>query len=567
MENKQSYFKNNIRRIFLLYAIIPVLLITFICLFVFWGAWRYSLEEITKIDNRVIAADLETAITSYMERAKYFAVHKNILDDPIDINTRVEIFESIYKIANSLGRRANLYVFDNEFKPVISSTRSIPSYLDGNYYENWGIVRKMTHQPDEIALKVVEGESSHSMRLLIGKAIIGEKKNEGYIILVMDSREFTTKIASLESQTIITDEFGWVYATNNYSFLDNLNRFYRNNEGEDDYIKNNLGSYYITTTSILNNQIQIHSISSLSSQSYMFRAISAVLFIVFSMMIIAVFISTKQMAAKKTKDIYEIIRAFEKVKEGNLDTYIDISSNDEFEIIGESYNLMLDSLKKQIETNEEMGRLLISSQTKQLETQFNPHFLYNTLENIRYMCRLNPSSASNMIYNLSKLLRYSINNVQEEVVVKEDIAYTKNYMSILRHRFNKRFQYRIYISKEIEQCIIPKLTIQPMIENSIKYGFDGNDSLKVEIRGYKKDGKLILVCSDNGSGINLKTLEEIRHILSAESNKTNHTGLFNIHRRIQLMYGEEYGVHLESEPHNGTVVSVVIPVKYRASVL
>jgi sensor histidine kinase YesM len=310
----------------------------------------------------------------------------------------------------------------------------------------------------------------------------------------------------------------------------------------------------------------VYSILPLSNQLLIIKYIVIILLFVFAMMILFVFISSKGMASKKTKDLYAIIDTFEKAKEGDLDTHINITSNDEFETIAEAYNQMLDSLKDQIERNKEMGKLVTFSQTKQLESQFNPHFLFNTLENIRFMCKMEPDIASKMVLNLSTLLRYSISNTQEEVTVDEDIAYTENYMSILKFRFNQRFQYSIDITPEMEECIIPKLLIQPMIENSIKYGFVGRERLVVEISGFKEDDKLVMICSDDGAGMTPEILEEIQQVLNSSTNRSSHTGLYNINRRLQLKYGEEYGIQIESEYGKGTTLKVILPIKYGVEV-
>lgn len=559
--DKHSYFKEDIRRILFLYAIVPVVLLTVLCLIVFWGSWRFSLEKTNKKDNKQITADLERTITSYIEVTEKLVEQKDILTGEVDVSTRVEIFENIYEVSNKLDRKANLYIFDHQSKPVISSKKTIPDFLDSNYYGNWGILRMMNQHPDDVALKLVKDENSDTMQLVIGKAMVIEGKIEGYIVFILDSKQFQISIADLESQTIITDEYGWVYASNNYSFLDNMDRYVLKSETKGN-VTYKLDKYYITSNAILNNRIHIYSISPLSNQISMFLFVLVILIFVFAMMIFAVFLSSKKVAVKKTMDLYTIIRAFEKVKEGDLNTYLDISSNDEFTVIGESYNLMLDSLKEQINTNKEMGRLVITSQAKQLESQFNPHFLYNTLENIRFMCKLDAISASNMIYNLSSLLRYSINNSQEEVTVKEDVFYTENYMSILKYRFNQRFHYVIDLPDIVERCIIPKLIIQPMIENAIKYGFEGKDKLSVKISGSIEKDKLVLMCYDNGAGMSADTLKEIKEIMLQNTNRSHHSGLFNIHRRVQLKYGQEYGVQIESELGIGTYSSVVLPVKY-----
>ena len=561
-KSKHSYYKDDMRRILLLYAIIPVALLSLVFLLLFWGTWRYSLEKNNRNDNQRITADVETTVQSYIDLAQQLAQQGDILQSGLDAGKRVEIFEKIYEISNKLDRKATLYVLDQNLGSVISGTKELPSYLDGDYYANWGIFRIMNENPQEIALKLVEDGTTDTVQLIIGKAMIKEGKIEGYVLFALDSKQYQKQIADQESQTVITDENGGVFLTNNYSFLNNINRFELDGQAANGNIENDYGKYYMTSTSLFNNRISIYSLSSVSNQTAVFLVIFVVLIFVFAMMILAVRISTKRMAVKKTRDLYKIIEAFEKVKTGDLNTYVDISSNDELAVIGESYNLMIDSLKSQIERNKEMGHLVDDSQTKQLESQFDPHFLYNTLENIRFMCKLDPSSASKMIFNLATLLRYSISNKQEEVTVKDDIFYTKNYMSILKYRFNEHFHYEIDLPEELQHCIIPKLIIQPMIENSIKYGFAGKENLSITISGFIEKDKLILSCSDDGAGIPAADLTGIKKVLTQATNTSRHSGLYNIHRRVQLRYGEEYGIQIESEQGHGTRIKVILPVKY-----
>lgn len=562
---KHSYFKDDIRRMLLLYAIIPVVLLTVVCLVIFWGVWRYSIENTTKKENNIVAAEIETTINAYTELIDMLEKQQTIFDGDVDVKTRVKIFEQIYDISNQLDKKANVYVFDKNIIPIITGTKNIPDFLDGRYANNWGVFRIMKQKPEELIIKLLKEYGSEDMQLVIGKAMIKDGEINGYTTFVIDSKQFQIEIAKLDSQTVITDQYGWVFSTNNYYFLDTLERFNLKIEKKNSSVDSALGKFFITTNKINNNQIHIYSIYAMSNQILIFKFIVIVLLFVFVTLILFVLLSSKGMAVKKTKDLYTIINTFEKAKEGDLDTHIDISSNDEFETIAESFNLMLDSLKNQIERNKEMSKLVSFSQTKQLESQFNPHFLFNTLENIRFMCKLDADSASKMVLNLSTLLRYSISNTEEVVTVIEDIAYTENYMSILKYRFNKRFQYTIDIPTEIEQCIIPKLLIQPMIENSIKYGFVGREHLVVEISGYIKDDKLIVICSDDGAGIKPAVLEEIQQVLMSSINKSSHSGLYNINRRLQLKYGEAYGIQIQSEYGNGTTLTIVLPVSYGES--
>lgn len=128
-----------------------------------------------------------------------------------------------------------------------------------------------------------------------------------------------------------------------------------------------------------------------------------------------------------------------------------------------------------------------------------------------------------------------------------DTENMQSYFNILQIRYNKRFAYEIDIEDEIQNCMIPKLIMQPLIENAVKYGFEDQEKLTVKIRGYEKQDKLIFSCEDNGAGMSSDQLEDIRRRLQQKENKEGHLGLYNIHWRIQLMYGKEYGIYIESE--------------------
>jgi sensor histidine kinase YesM len=221
---------------------------------------------------------------------------------------------------------------------------------------------------------------------------------------------------------------------------------------------------------------------------------------------------------------------------------------------------MLDGLKNNIKENKELTRHAAFAQVKQLEAQFNPHFLFNTLDNIRFMSKIDPEASDKMIIALSTLLRYSISDAEEEIQVEEDMRYTESYLTILKIRFNRRFTYDIDIEEKVKKYLIPKLMMQTLIENAVKYGYAEGDVLHVTIKGFEKDGNLIFICRDSGGGIKEDMLKQIRENLLLPVNRTNHHGIYNIHRRIQLMYHGDYGVTLESKLGEGTVVTLTLPV-------
>ena len=434
----------------------------------------------------------------------------------------------------------------------------MPYYLRGENYQNWGIFYSMGQGEDGIKIRVME-DGQGDWQLILGKRVRVEDQVEGYIVVTLSSREFLRNISSKTSQTIITDSRRVVYLSNNYTFIDGLNRF----SLEDDFPMGNKKiegiNYYFESSQILDQTLFVHSIRSITNQIQFFLLLGLVLSLVFIVLILLVLYSTKKLAANKTTDLDKIIHGLSLAESGDLESRVNLSSQDEFQIIGESFNAMVKSLKEQIDRNQEMTKRLSNTQMKQLQAQFNPHFLYNTLDNIRFMVKFSPEDASEMILKLSALLRYSLDYTHDMVELKEDLRYTESYLSIMTIRYSQRLTYNLILKESLLQIKIPKLIIQPMIENALKYGFGLRENLHVIIEVDSDDEFLILTCTDNGQGMDRENLESVQKQLNVEQDHRAHYGLYNIHRRLQLRYGNKAGVEIKSEWSQGTRLKIRIP--------
>lgn len=559
MKDRTISFKDNIYRMFLKYAIVPAFSMVFAGVVLTFGLWGYSTIDATDTSNEEIAEELRFVFEGYEDALMMVASRTSLVTKPLDKTMQVEVYEDIYNLSNSMGYRAKLYVFNKDMEVVLSGTRELPADLKGDSLANWGIFRQMNQNPEKMVLKVVQDMEKRSSGLYLGKAMEEEGDIKGYAVFVLDSMEFRTLLAKGQSQTIITDAYGWIYSANNYDFCDNLERMDRKYEGCRGCVQQNGKRFYMTCSRILEDRIWIYSVSDMSGQLSAFKWIVLLVFFLFAIILLSLMKGAERVSIRSTQDIDSITEAFEQVKKGNLDNYISICSSREFQSIGESYNLMLDSLKEQIEKNREMIAHMAFAQIKQLESQINPHFLFNTLENIRVMCKMDAAKADKMIVSLSAILRYSISNAEEDVTVREDVDITESYLSILKIRFNRRLQYSLDIEEDTMNLVIPKLIIQPMIENAIKYGFGDREKLTVEIKGYQEGKDLIFICRDDGVGIDADTLKELQYTLTQPKNRSNHLGLYNIHKRIHLKYQGDYGMTIESEEGNGTTLTLRLP--------
>ena len=208
-----------------------------------------------------------------------------------------------------------------------------------------------------------------------------------------------------------------------------------------------------------------------------------------------------------------------------------------------------------------------------LQNQINPHFLYNTLESIRSEALLSGiSSVAEMTEALAVFFRYTISKVENLVTIEDELSNCETYIRIQQYRFGDRLQFEIECPdderEEIYHCLLPKLTFQPILENSIIHGTElkmGAGHLKISLS--RTERMLVVQLSDDGVGLDEKTLARINsHLgrggLKAQMDGTSGTGLalVNVDNRIRLLFGEEYGLHVYSLPGHGTTVEILLPV-------
>lgn len=163
---------------------------------------------------------------------------------------------------------------------------------------------------------------------------------------------------------------------------------------------------------------------------------------------------------------------------------------------------------------------------------------------------------------LSRLLRYSI-GPDRSVQLKDDMNYVRDYLKLQQIRFNERLEYRISVAEEAQDVYVPKLVLQPIIENAIKYGYRNQTNVLIDIRIYPSAGKLMLEVCDNGQGMDEETLQKVNQLLQSQNNTTQHIGLYNVHRRLVLLYGDDSGIHIDSSQGKGTCVTLTIPYEWR----
>ena len=299
------------------------------------------------------------------------------------------------------------------------------------------------------------------------------------------------------------------------------------------------------------------SVQETSINKFRYYIITTILILVMMLLQVNRFISRK--ISRPIRELDESVKAYEA---GAMpDIYIGGSA----EIRHLGY-----SVQKSYEQIEALMKEIIQQQTERrkseldaLQSQINPHFLYNTLESITWMIEAQRNKeAVVMISELAKLLRVSLSRGKTIISIGDELQHSRSYMNIQRVRYKERFKVEFLIDEEIKNYCIVKLVIQPLLENAIYYGvgnMDEGDDGQILIRGEKKGEDIYISIEDNGMGMP----EDIRsNILTDNSKVPKHgsgVGVINVHSRISLMFGPEYGLEVYSELDEGTKVVIHIP--------
>ena len=269
-----------------------------------------------------------------------------------------------------------------------------------------------------------------------------------------------------------------------------------------------------------------------------------------------------------TKPIQVIKEAMTEFDGNNFDRTIDLHTNTELDEIGHSYNKMLDNIHRLLDEIKDQERELRRTELNMLISQINPHFLYNTLDTIYMLARINKEETTmRMIQALSKYLRLSLNKGSDIVSVDDELENVKSYMEIQQIRNQSLFTYEIDCQVDTAQTYVLKLILQPLVENAVKYGFqDIFEGGVIRIVVKKDEGALYLSVANNGTPIEQSMMEKINHmnqlpvseLKDCFPDKKHGYGVVNILTRLRLKYGDGAAFYCEAEK-DGTTCTIKIP--------
>ncbi len=267
------------------------------------------------------------------------------------------------------------------------------------------------------------------------------------------------------------------------------------------------------------------------------------------------------------KRFYAILKSIRNVQKGNLDIVIEDCGTDEMGELGTQINKMLSRIRQLMDDNIKREILVKNSEIRALQNQINAHFIYNVLESVKMMAEIDEEYAiSDAITSLGKLLRYSMKWVSGNVLVEEELEYIRNYLALI----NLRFDYEIYLSLNIPELIlkqeIPKMSLQPVVENAIYHGIEQMaEDTNIYIKGILDGEDCMIEITDAGKGMSEEEVENLRKKIAGEIETSggsgNGIGLKNVQDRIHMAFGEGYGIGIASMLGCYTKIRIRIPLK------
>ncbi|WZL82391.1 histidine kinase [Vallitaleaceae bacterium 9-2] len=557
---KKHIYRDELRHLLITYTIVFIL-VSIVLMIIFVGVYTNIIVRRQTVEsNDAISEVLTYEMEAYVQFLENVDAHSSVVQLFEDGRTE-PIYESLYDFNNSREIQSVFYIVNPAGETIISNNNNNSPYNSIDIFLS-GIFKEMSETRDIVFdNNKVQIDLSKRTVYSLGKAIYIDDTLQGYLLFELIEQDLLNNIENLSVDIFtITDQYYNSILTNNASILDDIGKLTIVKKYEDKITFKNT-DYYFYEAQYLEYNIRVFTFSQLNFINELLVTTSLFMMLAMIIVVIIVVKISDILAQRKTKSIQEIIQFIDIVKEGNLDARIELKTNDEFEIIANQLNRMLERIGRQVKVNEELGERNKTAVIKQLEAQFNPHFIFNTLETLKYLIQFDAGKSMEMIIHFAKILRYSIDYEQDNIQLKDDLDYLRSYLQIQKYRYNKRLTYTIKYDDELAQAIVPKLILQPIVENCIVHGYKNKENLHIDIMIEEIDKAMVMYVKDNGDGISEESMQQIKANIQQVNNHSSSIGVNNVHQRLQLLYGGNYGVDIKSVFGEGTIVVVRIPIE------
>lgn len=546
---------------------------------------RQSVFENSSLYTQTIIQQMNQNIDSYidyMENTSYLVssnedVQKYLFGDTADPEARDRILSQFETILDSRSDILNLGIIAENRRMLINNGQRLTNQdLDihsQEWYTNALEGRESVYLTSSHVQHIISGERPWVITLSRGirnKEMGTGQEKEGVFFIDLNY----SAISELCDQSMVGNQ-GYAFivdADGNIVYHPQQQQLYNELQTENIDLVMNAGSDIVTWGDGINKKM--YSISRSEKTGWTVvdcvrveellrrsnEAQSIYVLVAIGLMAVALFFS-RFVAKSITLPIQRLCDSMERVQEGDFSVSdIVVDSENEIGSLTKSFNVMTQRIHELMAQNIREQEAKRKSELKALQSQINPHFLYNTLDSIIWMAEGKKNEeVVLMTASLARLLRQSISNEDELVSIGQEIEYARGYLTIQKMRYKDKLEFWIEVEPSILNIRLIKLVLQPVIENAIYHGLKYKESRGLLlVKGFMKNGNAVLQVIDDGVGMDQETLDHIyeRHKVDYHSNGV---GIYNVQKRLQLYYGNEYGIVYESKPGEGTTATITIP--------
>ncbi len=558
MHHDKFLYTSYLRNTLIKNTIIPLVIFSIVIMMSILSSSYFLIRRNTQDSNYRALSLLNEELSFYYKKANEISEDDKVISYLDGKDNRASIYEELYRFNNERILKNVFYISDIDGNILITN-EAVPTYIKKDFSQTalyWELLRRKS---DVLLIKYFS-ENIHPQDFVytISKKITHNGKDVGFIVFNLTKQDFQNLFQQLRSIIVITDSFDNIIYSSSAAVTPTVFKSIHKERKLYTLMQDNQ-PYYMCARNSEEFSFKVYTFSSMSILGDIVYTEVTIFLISMAVIFMIIIKISNMVAQQKTRSLDKLFSALEMFNSGDLGYRIQASKKDEFYPLINQYNSILDKIDELVQKNNNYALQTRIAQIKQYQAQFNPHFMFNILEVIKYEVLEDSQQAVEMLGTLAKLLRYSIQYGNSSVgVLEDDLEYLCDYLALQKARFEEKLTWELDISEKAKTCTVPKLLLQPIVENCIQYGFQDDRILHILIEAKIIGDDLVISVKDNGSGIDQEMTDKIQRQWDAPEISLNqqHIGLINTYKRIKLHFGQDCGLAITGNKNEGTAVTL-----------
>ncbi|MCF7934227.1 MAG: sensor histidine kinase [Spirochaetia bacterium] len=526
------------------------------------------IEDHSREINKQIVYNYENYINSVIETANYI----QYITSGFDVRDSYDYLQDKYLINTEIKKDVvSVYLFDTEGRRVLGnevSENSAHTITAQRWFTAALQERLIFHFSAEDRQSLLPKNEEHVISVSrYAEYIEGGQQKRGVLLIELNSNTINelaekTNLGPTGHIIIIDDDDSLINTLGSYE-LDQLDMsmaiavesYYGGFMTEIDH-----KTMYMNITPLSNTRWRIVNVIDVDHTAQVKRQMLLTLLMIFVVSIFVAAVVSVAMSRRISNPLNTLKESMRSIEQGSFHSKVVVTGQREVVHLSETFNSMIDTIQSLMERILNEQREKRKTELRALQNQINPHFLYNTLDSIIWLAENDRSEdVITTVSALARFFRISISGGENFITLEDEIQHVRNYLTIQKVRYQKKFEYRFEVDREVVGLKVMKLILQPLVENAINYGI-GDEQETITLRCFRREDSLILEVENTGYGITDERIREIYRIING-TDKTTSVGLRNVYLRLKLYYGAAADLIISSSLDVSTTMQVVIPVR------